>query len=190
MEAQRRGSDGRRLFSAEFKRDQVARVLRKEITFAELSRELGIDQSVVRRWQQLVDRGTRAAVAATRMSCRRGSFARPSCAFGSSNAPSGRGRSRSRSSRRRARKSKKTHVGTACPSDDGCKIALICRVLGIGRASAYREGSRAGRGTPRRTIARRRRRSARSSEPEPRTGSSPSPRRRRVRNRTGWRRPS
>jgi transposase len=64
METQRRGSDGRRLFSAEFKREQVARVLRKEITFAELSRELGIDQSVVRRWQHLVDRGSRTTVAA------------------------------------------------------------------------------------------------------------------------------
>lgn len=64
METQRRGSDGRQLFSAEFKREQVARVLRKEITFAELSRELGMDQSVVRRWQHLVDRGCRTAVAA------------------------------------------------------------------------------------------------------------------------------
>jgi transposase len=64
METQRRGSDGRWLFSAEFKREQVARVLRKELTFAELSREGGVDQSVVRRWQHLVDRGSRTAVAA------------------------------------------------------------------------------------------------------------------------------
>lgn len=64
METPRRGSDGRRLFTAEFKRDQVGRVLRKELTFGELSRELGIDQSVVRRWQQLVERGSRTAVAA------------------------------------------------------------------------------------------------------------------------------
>ena len=62
--AQRRGSDGRRLFNAEFKRDQIARVVRKELTFAELSRELGIDQSVVRRWQHLAEGGSRAAVAA------------------------------------------------------------------------------------------------------------------------------
>jgi transposase-like protein len=64
METHRRGSDGRRLFNAEFKREQVARVLRKELTFAELSRELGISLSVVRRWQLLVDRGSRAAVTA------------------------------------------------------------------------------------------------------------------------------
>ena len=64
METHRRGSDGRRLFTAEFKREQVARVLRKELTFAELSRELGISLSVVRRWQLLMDRGSRAAVTA------------------------------------------------------------------------------------------------------------------------------
>lgn len=64
METQRRGSYGRRLFSAEFKRESVAPALREEITFAELSRELGIDQFVVRRWQHVVDRGSRTAVAA------------------------------------------------------------------------------------------------------------------------------
>lgn len=64
MEKQRRGSDGRRLFTAEVKRDQIARVGRKEVTFAELSRELGIDQSVVRRWQHLIEGGSRSAVAA------------------------------------------------------------------------------------------------------------------------------
>jgi transposase len=62
--AQRRGSDGRRLFTAEFKREQIGRVVRKELTFAELSRELGIDQSVVRRWQHLAEGGSRMAVAA------------------------------------------------------------------------------------------------------------------------------
>ncbi len=64
METQRRGSDRRRLFNAEFKREQVARVLRKEVTFAELARELAVSQSVARRWQHLVDRGSHAAVAA------------------------------------------------------------------------------------------------------------------------------
>jgi len=64
METPRRGSDGRRYFTPEFKREQVARVLRDELTFAELSRELSINQSVVRRWQQLVDVGSRVAVGA------------------------------------------------------------------------------------------------------------------------------
>jgi transposase len=64
MEKHRRGSDGRRRFSAEFKREQMARVGRKEVTIAELSRELDIDQSVVRRWKHLVETGGEAAVAA------------------------------------------------------------------------------------------------------------------------------
>lgn len=64
METHRRGTDGRRIFSPEFKREQIARVLRKELTAAELSRELGVEQSVVRRWRHLVDRGSTTAVAA------------------------------------------------------------------------------------------------------------------------------
>src|SRR5215207_45035 len=64
METHRRGSDGRRIFSAEFKREQIGRVLRKELTVAELSRELGVEQSVVRRWKHLADRGSTTAVAA------------------------------------------------------------------------------------------------------------------------------
>ncbi len=49
--SQRRGSDGRRLFSAQFTREQIGRVVRKEPTFAELTGEPGIDQPVVCRWQ-------------------------------------------------------------------------------------------------------------------------------------------
>ena len=64
METHRRGTDGRRIFTPEFKREQIGRVLRKELTVAELSRELGVEQSVVRRWKHLVDRGSTAAVAA------------------------------------------------------------------------------------------------------------------------------
>src|SRR5258708_34505234 len=64
METHRRGSDGRRLFNAEFKREQLARVQRKELTVAELSRELGIHVSLVRRWQSLMDRGGKTAVTA------------------------------------------------------------------------------------------------------------------------------
>lgn len=63
MEMHRRGSDGRRRFSADFKREQVARLARQEVTFAELGRELGIDQSVLRRWKYLAERGGATAVA-------------------------------------------------------------------------------------------------------------------------------
>ncbi len=64
METQRRGADGRRLFTAEFKREQLGRVLRGEVTLAELSRELQVSPSVVRRWKHLGEVGARTAVAA------------------------------------------------------------------------------------------------------------------------------
>lgn len=40
METHRRGSDGRRIFTAAFKQEQVGRVARQELTLAELAREL------------------------------------------------------------------------------------------------------------------------------------------------------
>jgi transposase-like protein len=44
MEPMARKSDGRRMFTPEFKRQQIERVLRGEVTIAELSRELQIVQ--------------------------------------------------------------------------------------------------------------------------------------------------
>jgi transposase len=64
METHRRGSDGRRMFTAEFKQAQIARVGRGEVTLAELSRELTVSPSVVRRWQRLSTNGSAAAVGA------------------------------------------------------------------------------------------------------------------------------
>ena len=60
----RRGADGRRLFTAEFKQEQIARVARQELTLAELARELTVSPSVVRRWQRLSTNGSAAAVGA------------------------------------------------------------------------------------------------------------------------------
>ena len=53
MERFRRAVNGKRLFTAEFKREQASRVLRGEVTVAELSRELEVSPSLVRRWRQL-----------------------------------------------------------------------------------------------------------------------------------------
>lgn len=64
MEAVRRGVNGKRLFTPDFKREQVSRVVRGEVTAAELSRELGISPSLVRRWKHLVDSGAQMAVRA------------------------------------------------------------------------------------------------------------------------------
>lgn len=44
-----RKADGRRVFTVDFKRETVARIVPGEKTLAELSRELGIQPSVLRR---------------------------------------------------------------------------------------------------------------------------------------------
>jgi transposase-like protein len=47
-----RKSDGRRIFTDEFKREQIGRVWRGELTVAELSRKLGIARSLLQRWKR------------------------------------------------------------------------------------------------------------------------------------------
>ena len=47
-----RKSDGRRIFTAEFKQEQIGRVLHGELTVAQLSRKLGIAQSLLQRWKR------------------------------------------------------------------------------------------------------------------------------------------
>jgi transposase len=64
MEPIARKSDGRRIFTAEFKRQQVERVVRGEVTLAELSRELGISRNLLARWKSLITAGAETAVAA------------------------------------------------------------------------------------------------------------------------------
>lgn len=48
-----RKSDGRRIFTDEFKREQTDRVWRGELTLSELSRKLGIARSLLQRWMRL-----------------------------------------------------------------------------------------------------------------------------------------
>src|SRR4051812_9463574 len=61
MENVPRRADGRRIFSAEFKQAQLARVERGEVTMAELARELGVIPGLVRRWKYLVQKGGQTA---------------------------------------------------------------------------------------------------------------------------------
>jgi transposase-like protein len=49
-----RKSDGRRIFTDKFKREQIGRVWRGELTVAELSRKLGIARSLLQRWKRLM----------------------------------------------------------------------------------------------------------------------------------------
>ncbi len=60
-----RKSDGRRIFTAEFKHEQVGRVLRGELTLAQLSRKLGIARGLLQRWKRLVTQGAGATAART-----------------------------------------------------------------------------------------------------------------------------
>jgi transposase len=53
-----RKSDGRRIFSVEFKREQISRLVRGELTVAELSRKLGIAPSLLQRWKRFQAQGT------------------------------------------------------------------------------------------------------------------------------------
>ena len=64
MDAIPRKADGRRIFSAEFKREQVGRVQRGELSAAELSRELDVQRTVVARWLRLASEGSATAVQA------------------------------------------------------------------------------------------------------------------------------
>jgi transposase len=59
-----RGSDGWRLFTPEFKRQQIEGVLRGEITYSELCRECDIKSSVVSKWRHLVEQCSQAAMSA------------------------------------------------------------------------------------------------------------------------------
>ena len=59
-----RKADGRRVFTAEFKRAQIDRILRGETTLGELSREMDISRSVLQRWKGLLTHGGDTAVAA------------------------------------------------------------------------------------------------------------------------------
>src|SRR5438128_12421796 len=65
MGEHRRKADGRRVFTTEFKRATVQRVVAGEKTVAELSRELDIAPSVIRNWKRFADAGATTAVQAS-----------------------------------------------------------------------------------------------------------------------------
>lgn len=59
-----RKSDGRRIFTDQFKREQIDRVWRGELTLAQLSRKLGIARSLLQRWKRFMPRRVANAGAA------------------------------------------------------------------------------------------------------------------------------
>ena len=58
------GTDGRGVFSTEFERTPVQRILTGEKTLAELSRELDISPSLIRNWKRFAEAGSTTAVQA------------------------------------------------------------------------------------------------------------------------------
>jgi transposase len=59
-----RKADGRRIFSAEFKREVVQQLLKGEKTIAELSREFDVSPTIVRNWKRRYESGAATAVKA------------------------------------------------------------------------------------------------------------------------------
>lgn len=57
-----RQANGRRVFSPEFKREQIDRVLRGEITISELGRELDISRTMLQRSKHLASQGAETAM--------------------------------------------------------------------------------------------------------------------------------
>jgi len=53
METHRRKADGRRIFTPQFKQEQIARLAQQELTLAELARELVVAPQLIRQWQRL-----------------------------------------------------------------------------------------------------------------------------------------
>ena len=64
MGEHRRKGDGRRVFSTEFKRVTVQRIVTGDWTVAELSRELDISPSVIRSWKRFAEAGATTTVQA------------------------------------------------------------------------------------------------------------------------------
>ena len=58
-----RKSDGRRIFTAAFRRRQIERLRAGQLTLAQLSRKLGIAESLLRRWKRSVLEETEIALA-------------------------------------------------------------------------------------------------------------------------------
>jgi transposase len=59
-----RKADGRRVFTTEFKRQVVQQMGKGEKTLAQLSRELDINPTILRRWQRWSEAGATTAVKA------------------------------------------------------------------------------------------------------------------------------
>lgn len=132
MKTQRK-ADGRRVFTPEFKRGQINRVVRGETTIAELRRELDVARPLLHRWKQLLTQGGERAIAADEdvVPLRRlRAASRPGTGAGA--ADDGGGDSPGRP----GRSQKKAALVWRVTAMTGCPVAVVGRVLRIGRATA------------------------------------------------------
>jgi transposase-like protein len=97
MGEHRRKADGRRVFSTDFKRAAVQRVVTGEKTVAELSRELHVAPRVIRSWKRFAEAGATTAVPAHEDVVPASHCATPTPRSGNSSAPSAARPWRSRS---------------------------------------------------------------------------------------------
>lgn len=136
MGEHRRKADGRRVFSTEFKRTTVQRILSGEKTLAELSRELDISRSVIRNWKRCAEAGATTTVQA------RGRGARQPFAGGLRQDPGPRAGAGSqdhggRDPARGPGDRKKAVVAQRVRAVTRHSMSAICSVLGIARRTAY-----------------------------------------------------
>jgi transposase-like protein len=137
MGEHRRKADGRRVFSTEFKRKTVQRIVTGEKTVAELSRELDIAPSVIRNWKRFAEAGATTAVQASedvvpRVSCGRRT---PRSANSSGRWAARQWKSRSCAQPRRSLK--KPVVAQRVRAVTRWPLTVICQVLRIARRTAY-----------------------------------------------------
>ena len=139
MENVPRGSDGRRLFTPEFKREQVARLVRGELTLTELSRELEIARSVLQRWKHLIAQGGETAVAANGDVVPANELRAAQQKIRELERLIGKQTVDLEILRAARDEVKKATLLRSVQAMTGRPITRLCRVLGISRASAYRD---------------------------------------------------
>src|SRR5262245_40821789 len=142
MGEHRRKADGRRVFSTEFKRTTVQRILTGEKTLAELSRELDISPSVIRNWKRFAEAGATTAVQASEdvvpASQLREAYAKIR-ELERALDHGGRDPARRRGARKKNIIAQRVRAVTPHP------MTAICSVLGLARRTAYYIGRAHGR---------------------------------------------
>jgi transposase-like protein len=138
MEKHQKGSNGRRLFSVEFKQESVRRVTSGEITAAELSRELGIQPSLLQHWKRCINGGARVAVTANEDVVPVSELKARDQRIRELERALGRKTMEVEILQAARDEIKKASLVRRCREMTNHPIAAICHTLGVGRATPYR----------------------------------------------------